>query len=70
VKALEWIKQFPAFLRDVKLEVRKTAFPSRPEVFNTTATVVVVVCIFGVYLWIVDSVIFALLNQLFESFKK
>jgi preprotein translocase subunit SecE len=30
---------------------------------------VVVVCIFGVYLWIVDQVIFTLLNQLFERFK-
>ena len=69
MKALEWFKQFPAFLKDVKLEVKKTTFPSRPEVFNTTAVVVVVVCIFGVYLWIVDQVIFTLLNQLFERFK-
>jgi preprotein translocase subunit SecE len=69
VKALEWLKQFPAFLKDVKLEVKKTTFPSRTEVTNTTLIVVVVVCIFGAYLWIVDQVVFTLLNQLFERFK-
>jgi preprotein translocase subunit SecE len=69
VKALEWLKKFPQFLKDVSLEVKKTSFPSRAEVTNTTTVVVVVVAIFGVYLWIVDQVIFSLLNQLFERFK-
>ncbi len=69
MKALEWLKSFPQFLKDVSLEVKKTSFPSRAEVTNTTAVVVVVVAIFGVYLWIVDQVIFSLLNQLFDRFK-
>ena len=69
MKALEWLKQFPTFLKDVRQEVRKTTFPSRAEVVNTTLVVVVVVAIFGVYLWIVDQVVFSLLNQLFEKFK-
>ncbi len=69
MKALEWLKSFPQFLKDVSLEVKKTSFPSRAEVTNTTTVVVVVVAIFGVYLWIVDQVIFSLLNQLFDRFK-
>lgn len=69
MKALEWLKQFPAFLKDVKLEVKKTTFPSKAEVYNTTAVVVVVVVIFGVYLYLVDKVVFTLLMQLFEHSK-
>jgi preprotein translocase subunit SecE len=69
VKFLEWIKRLPNFLRDVRLEVKKTSFPSRPEVLNTTLVVVVVVIIFGVYLWIVDQLIFSALNNLFKVFQ-
>ena len=66
---VEWIKRAPNFLRDVRLEVKKTSFPSRTEVVNTTMVVVVVVAIFGVYLWIVDQLIFSGLNNLFKVFR-
>lgn len=66
---VEWIKRVPSFLRDVRLEVKKTSFPSRTEVINTTMVVVVVVIIFGVYLWIVDQLIFSGLNSLFKVFR-
>jgi len=69
VKFLEWFKRFPVFLRDVRLEVKKTSFPSRKEVTNTTLVVVVVVAIFGVYLWIVDQVVFTVLNKVFTVFR-
>jgi preprotein translocase subunit SecE len=69
VNFVEWIKRVPNFLRDVRLEVKKTSFPSRPEVINTTMVVVVVVIIFGVYLWIVDQLIFTGLNSLFKVFR-
>jgi preprotein translocase subunit SecE len=69
VKFVEWFKRLPNFLRDVRLEVKKTSFPSRPEVINTTMVVVVVVVIFGVYLWIVDQLIFSGLNSLFKVFR-
>jgi preprotein translocase subunit SecE len=69
VKLLDWFKRLPNFLRDVRLEVKKTSFPSRPEVLNTTMVVIVVVIIFGVYLWIVDQLIFSALNNLFKVFQ-
>jgi len=69
VKYLDWFKRFPVFLRDVKLEVKKTSFPSQKEVTNTTLVVVVVVAIFGVYLWIVDQVVFSILNKVFAVFR-
>ena len=68
MKYLDWFKRFPVFLRDVKLEVKKTSFPSQKEVTNTTLVVVVVVAIFGVYLWIVDQVVFSLLTKVFAVF--
>ncbi len=69
MKYLDWFKRFPVFLRDVKLEVKKTSFPSQKEVTNTTLVVVVVVAIFGVYLWIVDQVVFSLLTKVFAVFR-
>ncbi len=69
MKYAEWFKRFPVFLRDVRLEVKKTSFPSRQEVTNTTMVVVVVVAIFGVYLWVVDQVVFSVLNKVFTVFR-
>ncbi|MGA9752146.1 MAG: preprotein translocase subunit SecE [Acidobacteriota bacterium] len=68
MKIVDWFQSLPAFLRDVRLEVKKTSFPSRNEVVNTTLVVIVVVIIFGVFLWAVDQVIFSLLNRLFSLF--
>ena len=69
MKWLEALKRFPAFLKDVQMEVKKTTFPSRSEVINTTSVVVVIVLIFGVYLWVVDQLVFSALNKLFGLFK-
>ena len=68
MKIVDWFQSLPVFLRDVRLEVKKTSFPSRNEVVNTTLVVIVVVIIFGVFLWAVDQVIFSLLNRLFSLF--
>jgi preprotein translocase subunit SecE len=69
VKLIQWIKKFPPFLRDVRLEVKKTSFPSRTEVVNTTLVVIVVVFIFGVYLYLVDTLVYAALSKVFELFQ-
>jgi len=69
VKFVEWFKKFPVFLKEVRLEVKKTTFPNRAEVTNTTLVVIIVVFIFGIYLWLVDKGVFTLLNYLFEVFR-
>ena len=69
MKLLEWFKKFPGFLKEVRLEVKKTTFPNRNEVTNTTMVVVVVVFIFGIYLFLVDKVVYTLLQYLFEVFR-
>ncbi len=68
MKALDWLKKFPGFLKEVRLEVKKTTFPSRNVVFNSTLVVIIVIFIFGIYLWLVDQVVFSLLNKLFSIF--
>ena len=69
VKFIEWFKRFPGFVKEVRLELKKTSFPTRPEVTNTTLVVIVVVIIFGVYLWLVDSVMFAALTEVYKQFR-
>jgi preprotein translocase subunit SecE len=45
------------FLKDVRSEMRKVVWPSRPEVQSTTIVVLVTVFIFAAYFWLVDTII-------------
>jgi preprotein translocase SecE subunit len=42
------------FYQNVKLEMRKTTWPTRTEVWSTTLVVLIAVLFFGFYLWGVD----------------
>ena len=54
------------FSHDIKLEMRKTTWPTRNEVWSTTVVVMIAVFFFGFYLWGVDW----LVPQGFESLQK
>ena len=58
---LQQLKNQPArlveFLKDVRSEMRKVVWPSRPEVQSTTIVVLVTVFIFAAYFWLVDNII-------------
>ncbi len=45
------------FLKDVRSEMRKVVWPTRPEVQSTTVVVLVTVFIFATYFWLVDNII-------------
>lgn len=45
------------FYQNVKLEMRKTTWPTRTEVWSTTVVVLIAVFFFGFYLWGVDLLI-------------
>lgn len=45
------------FYHDVKLEMRKTTWPTRNEVWSTTLVVIIAVIFFGFYLWGVDLLV-------------
>jgi len=44
------------YLREVVYELKKVVWPSRKQTIGTTAIVVIVVMIFGIYLGIVDAI--------------
>lgn len=45
------------FYHNVKLEMRKTSWPTRNEVWSTTIVVLIAVIFFGFYLWGIDLLI-------------
>jgi preprotein translocase subunit SecE len=69
---LEKLKDMPGtivrFLGDLKVEMKKVTWPGRNEVYGTTIVVLVTVIIFGIYLFLVDSSLQVLINQLFSLF--
>ena len=57
------------FYRNVKLEMRKTSWPTRSEVWSTTVVVLIAVFFFGFYLWGVDRLITLGFEALEKVFK-
>ena len=45
------------FYHNIKLEMRKTTWPTRQEVWSTTIVVLIAVVFFGFYLWGVDRLV-------------
>lgn len=45
------------FYHAVKLEMAKTTWPTRTEVWSTTVVVLVAIVFFGFYLWGIDRVV-------------
>ena len=56
------------FIGDLKVEMKKVTWPGKNEVYGTTIVVLVTVIIFGIYLFLVDSTLQVLINQLFSLF--
>lgn len=54
---LGWGKRISTFYHDVKLEMRKTSWPTRNEVWSTTLVVLIAIVFFGFYLWGVDRLV-------------
>ena len=70
---LEKVKDAPQNLKifygDVKSELRKVTWPSKKEVYGTTAVVIVTVLFFGFYLFIVDIALRNLVQKIFGFFQ-
>src|ERR1700754_1433311 len=58
-----------AFYQNVKLELRKTSWPTRNEVWSTTVVVLIAIFFFGFYLWGVDRLITLGFQALEKVFK-
>jgi len=63
-----WPERTKGFYTDVRTEMKKVSTPSRKEVQATTVVVVITVALFGVYFWLVDLGIGAIVNRLMKYF--
>ena len=61
-----WYSTMQAFFSDVKSELKRTTFPSKKEVQGTTAVVIITVFLFALYLWIVDTFLFNIVDRIFK----
>jgi preprotein translocase subunit SecE len=63
---MEWLNRTKGFLTEVKGELKRTTFPSKREVQGTTAVVIITVFIFAAYLYVVDTILFNLIERVFK----
>ncbi|NLK52591.1 MAG: preprotein translocase subunit SecE [Syntrophomonadaceae bacterium] len=58
------------FLRSVWAELKKVHWPNRKELITYTGVVLVAVALVAMLIWMVDSVLSLLLDQLFKAVGK
>ena len=58
------LAEFKAFVAEVKVELKKVTWPTKPEVYNTTIVVLITTFFFGFYLYGLDLVFFQLLQPI------
>ena len=66
---MERFKRLKQFLIEVWSELKKTTWPTRPEVYGTTVVVIATVFFCAFYLWIVDIFLSKGMSVVFEAFK-
>lgn len=57
-------RQLFGFFQDSRTELRKVVWPSRNETLQVSLTVVVLVLLVGVFLWLVDMLLFWVVRSL------
>ena len=62
-----WPERIKSFYNDVRTEMRKVTTPSRKEVQGTTTVVIITVFLFGLYFWLVDTIIGKSLDHFLKS---
>ena len=63
---MEALTRMRSFLTDVRGELKRTTFPSKREVQGTTAVVIVTVFLFALYLYVVDTFLFHVVEWVFN----
>jgi len=51
-----WARRSAAYLRDVRAEIRKVTWPTRPDLRRTTVVVSIFVIVIGVIIGIMDRI--------------
>ena len=65
---MEWFQRWKKFLGEVRMELRRTTWPNRKEVRNTTVVILVTVFIFAAFLGMMDLVLSRVLQEVLGFF--
>ncbi len=55
VKKVGIFKRFTQFLKDSKNELKKVVWPTKRTVINNTIVVIVVMVLAGIFIWLLDT---------------
>ena len=61
-----WFGRARRFLTDVRAELGRVTWPTRREVWATTVVVIIISLLFGIYLYVVDLLLSAVVAWIFE----
>lgn len=59
-----WIEQIKQFLREVKVELKKVAWPSKREIIGSTFVVIIFVVLVAAYFGIIDLIYTTIIGKL------
>ncbi len=62
---MQQVKRGIEFLHEVRLEMKKVTWPTRPEVVGTTGVVLVIVFIFSIFLYMADLMFGRIITRIF-----
>jgi preprotein translocase subunit SecE len=62
-----WFGRGRRFLLDVRAELGRVTWPTRREVWATTIVVILISLLFGIYLYVVDLSLSALVAWIFQK---
>ena len=72
--AIENMKHWPQAIKDyyqeLRNEMKRVSWPSRKQVENTTAVVIVTVFLFGAFFAVVDAILNRTVTQVYKVFTK
>ena len=63
---LQWPAKTEKFVKEVKVEMQKVSWPTRPEVINSTIVVLIAVLALSTYLFGIDIVYSMIRNLIFR----
>ncbi|MCP5425954.1 MAG: preprotein translocase subunit SecE [Gammaproteobacteria bacterium] len=56
--------QLVGFFKEVRMELRKVVWPTRTETLQTSLAVIVMVVVMGIFLWLLDILLFWMVRLL------
>lgn len=67
-KKSSFIERGSKWIRDLKSEAKKVVWPTRSQVINNTAVVLITILVVGIFIWILDYVFNLGISALFGLF--